>query len=72
MPQNMPNPRGILVTMTEFVDASHATKKKNRKSHTGYLLFINWAPIFWYSNQQQTVEYSTFSLEFIALKAGVE
>jgi hypothetical protein len=72
MPHNMPRPRGRPVTTTEFVDASHAASKKTRKSHTGYLLFINRAPIFWYSKRQQTVETSSFSSEFIALKAGVE
>jgi hypothetical protein len=72
MPHDMPRPRGRPVTTTEFVDASHASSKKTRKSHTGYLLFVNRAPIFWYSKRQQTVELSTFSSEFIALKAGVE
>jgi hypothetical protein len=71
MPHLMPRPRGRPVT-TEFVDASHAANKKTRKSHTGYLLLINRAPIVWYSKRQQTVEASTFSSEFIALKAGVE
>jgi hypothetical protein len=72
MPHDMPRPRGRTVTTTEFVDASHASNKKTRRSHTGFLLFINRAPIFWYSKRQQTVEASTFSSEFIALKAGVE
>jgi hypothetical protein len=72
MPHNMPRPRGRPVTTTEFVDASHTANKKTRKSHTGYLLFINRPPIFWYSKRQQTVKSSTFSSEFIALKAGVE
>jgi hypothetical protein len=72
MPHDMPMPRGRPVTTTEFVDAAHASNKKTRKSHTGYLLFVNRAPIFLYSKRQQTVESSTFSSEFIALKAGVE
>jgi hypothetical protein len=60
MPHHMPRPRGRPVTTTEFVDASHVANKKTRKSHTGYLLFINRAPIFWYSKRQQTIEASTF------------
>jgi hypothetical protein len=47
-----------------------------RSHHTGYLLFLNRSPIFWYSERQQTVlESSTLcSLQslFIALKACVE
>jgi hypothetical protein len=58
--------------MTAFVDASHAANKKTRRSHTGYVIFLNRAPIVWYSKRQQTVETSTFSSEFIALKACLE
>jgi hypothetical protein len=72
MPHDMPRPRGRPVTTTEFVDASHAANKKTRRSHTGFLLFVNRAPILWYIKRQQTVESSTFSSEFIALRAGVE
>jgi hypothetical protein len=45
---------------------------KTRKSHTGFLLFVNRAPILWYSKRQQTVESSTFSSEFIALQTGTK
>jgi hypothetical protein len=33
---------------------------------------LSWAPIIWYSKQQNTVETSTFGSEFIALKTAVE
>jgi Reverse transcriptase (RNA-dependent DNA polymerase) len=71
-PHNMPPPRGQPVTITAFVDASHAANQKTRRSHTGYLIFLNRAPILWYSKRQNTVEASTFSSEFIALKACTE
>jgi hypothetical protein len=58
--------------MTAFVDASHAANKMTRRSHTGYVIFLNRAPIVWYSKRQQTVETSTFSTEFIALKVCLE
>jgi hypothetical protein len=48
MPHDMPRPRGRLVVTTEFVDASHAANKKTRRSHTGFLLFLNQSPILWY------------------------
>ena len=72
LPHNQPQPCGRAVTTTAFVDASHAANRKTRKSHSGYIIFVNRGPILWYSKQQQTVEASTFSSEFIALKVCVE
>ena len=72
LPHRMPIPRGRSLIMSAFVDASHAANKKTRRSHTGYVVFLNRAPIVWYSKRQQTVETSTFSAEFIALKACLE
>ena len=72
LPHDMPKPRGRQVVTTAFVDASHAANQKTRKSHTGYIIFVNRAPILWYSKRQQTVEGSTFSSEFIAMKTCVE
>jgi hypothetical protein len=72
MPHRMPMPRGRSVVMTAFVDASHGANKVTRRSHTGYVIFLNRAPIVWYSKRQQTVETSTFSAEFIALKVCLE
>ncbi len=72
MPHRMPQPRGQSVTTTAYVDASHASNKMTRRSHTGFVIFMNRSPIVWYSKRQQTVETSTFSAEFIALKACLE
>jgi hypothetical protein len=36
------------------------------------MIFINGAPITWYSKRQNTIESSTFGSEFIALKIAVE
>ena len=68
LPHRMPVPRGRGTTMTAFVDASHAANTVRRRSHTGYVVFINRAPVVWYSKHQNTVvEISTFSSEFIVL-----
>ena len=72
LPSRRPKPRGRMVKVTCFVDASHAANRVNRKSHTGYIIFINRAPIIWHSKKQNTVESSTFTSEFIALKACME
>jgi hypothetical protein len=61
-----------MVSITCFVDASHAANKKTRRSHTGYIIFLNRAPVLWYSKRQETVEASTFSSEFIAHKTCIE
>jgi hypothetical protein len=45
LPHRMPLPRGRAVYTTAFVDASHGANKVMRKSHTGYVLFLNRAPI---------------------------
>jgi hypothetical protein len=47
LPHRMPVPRGRSVTTTAFVDASHAANKITRRSHSGYVLFLNRAPIAW-------------------------
>ena len=72
VPSNMPPPRGRMVNTTAYVDASHAANKMTRRSHTGFIIFVNRAPIIWYSKRQNTVESSTFSSEFIALKTCME
>ncbi len=71
-PHSMPVARGSSVTTIAFVDASHAANKMALRSHSGYVLFLNRAPIVWHSKRQQTVETSTFSAEFIALKVYLE
>jgi hypothetical protein len=72
LPFNMPQARGVNVMTVAFVDASHASNKVTRRSHSGYIIFINQAPIMWFSKRQQTVETSTYSSEYIAMKACIE
>ena len=64
----MPNARGLPVTMSMFVDGDHAGNKVNQKSQTGVMIFLNRAPIHWFSKRQNLVETSTFGSEFCALK----
>ena len=72
IPLNAPEPRGEKVQLNVFVDADHAGNVINRRSQTGILMFLNMAPVYWYSKKQTTVESSTFSSEFVALKIAVE
>ena len=55
-----------------FVDSDHAGNTITRRSHTGILVFMNLAPIIWFSKKQNNVESSTFGAEFIAAKTALE
>ena len=72
LPHNMPKSRGKAVDITTFVDADHAGNKVTRRSQTGILIFLNMAPISWFSKKQSTVESSTFGSEMVALKIATE
>jgi hypothetical protein len=72
IPGDAPEPLGNVVSTHCFVDADHAGNLITRRSQTGILLFINRAPIIWYSKRQNTVETSTFGSEFVALRIAVE
>lgn len=70
MPPKMPRALGKSVRVTCFVDANHAGNVITRRSHTGIIIFVNNAPIIWWSKKQNTVESSTFGSEFVALRVA--
>ena len=72
VPSDMPLPRRHAVSTHCFVDSDHAGDKVTRRSQTGLLLFVNRAPMVWYSKCQNTVETSTFGSKFIVMKTTVE
>ena len=72
IPPNMPELRGKHVVMTAFVDADHAGCRLTRRSHSGVLIFVNRAPLLWFSKRQATVEASTFGSESIAMRQAIE
>jgi hypothetical protein len=72
LPPDMPEPLGRPVKMTTFVDSDHAGDKVTRRSRTGVLVFLNRAPVVWYSKKQNSIETSSFGSEFTAMKVGVE
>ena len=61
-------PRGKAIQINAFVDVDHVGNKVTRRSHTVFIIFINMAPIYWYSKRQNSVETSTFSSEMVALR----
>ena len=72
IPPNMPEPRGKTVITRCFVDADHAGCLATRRSTTGCIIYVNKAPIVWYSKRQNTVESSTFGSEYIALRQAID
>ena len=72
VPGDMPAPRGQTVSTHCFVDSDIAANPVTRHSQTGLLLFVNRAPVTWFSRRQHTVETSTFGSEFITMKTAVE
>ena len=42
------------------------------RSRTGFIIFLNSVPIFWFSKKQRSCELSTFGSEFVAMKQCCE
>ena len=65
---NMPQPRGQGFFLRSKVDTDHAADTVTRRSRTGFIIYLNSAPIYWHSKKQNSVESSSFGSEFIAMK----
>ena len=68
LPPNAPQSKIIGFTMIVFVDSGHDGEMTTRRSRTGFIIFINLASIYWFSNCQTSVEKSSFGSEFIMMK----
>ena len=72
IPPNTPRTAGKDIDLRMFVDSDHAGDKATRRSCTGYFIFMNTAPIMWYSKKQSTIETSVFGAEMVAMKTGIK
>jgi hypothetical protein len=72
LPPNILEPRGKEVDCRLYVDSDHAGDQLIRRLHTGFFIFLNSAPLIWFSKWQPTVETSVFGAEFVAMKNGME
>jgi hypothetical protein len=63
--------RGKEVDLRLFVDSDHAGEQFKRRSRTGFVIYLNMAPIVWFSKHQPTVESSVFGAEFVEMKNGI-
>ena len=51
LPPRMTEPRGSPVIISAFVDADHAGNVVTHRSHTGIIIFVQNAPIIWFSKR---------------------
>jgi hypothetical protein len=72
LPSEAPIPCGKEVDLRLFVDSDHAGEQFTRRSRTGFVLYLNMAPIVWFYKRQPTVESSVFGEYFVAMKNGIE
>lgn len=72
VPSDMRGSRGHGFIITAFVDNDHAGNLITRRSRAGFFTYCNTAPVYWISKKQTTIETSTFSSEFGAMKLRTE
>ena len=72
LPDDMPKPLGKNMRIRVFVDSDHAGDEVTKRSRTGFIVFLNNAPIYWFSKKQTSCETSTYGSEFIAMKTACE
>jgi hypothetical protein len=72
LPDNTPEARGKDIDLRIYVNADRAGDRITRRSRTGFIIFMNSAPIIWFLKKQNTVESSVFGSEFVAMKTGVK
>jgi hypothetical protein len=72
IPPNAPVTRGKAINLRLFVDSDHIGEHFTRRSRTGFVIYLNMAPIVWFSKRKPTVDSSVFGAEFVAIKNGIE
>jgi hypothetical protein len=72
IPSDAPVSHEKEVYLCLFVDSDHAGEKLTRPPRTGFVIYLNMAPIVWFSKRQPTVESSVFGADFVAMKNGIE
>ena len=65
IPHDIPDPLRLPVDTFVFVDSDLGGNKVNRKSRTGILIFVNKAPIYWYSNRLSVLNQVLFKQSFM-------
>ena len=69
---DMPKPRGTGMDMRVYVNSNHAGDTVTHISRTGFVIFLNGAPIYWNSKNQTSCETSSFCSELCDMKQAIE
>ena len=64
---NIPEPHDRSLLIHSFVDTNHAGNVVTRLSNNVIIMFIQNAPIIWFSKIQNTFKAATFGSELVAL-----
>jgi hypothetical protein len=65
LPSDMPKSLGPSMTLRVYVDRDHAGDLVTRRSRTGFVVFLNGAPIYWSSKKQTSCETSTLEVNLL-------
>ena len=68
----MPKPRGKGMGMRVYVDSDHSGETVTCRYRTGFVIFLNGAPIYWNSKKQTSCKTSSFGSELCAMKQATE
>jgi hypothetical protein len=52
IPKGLPENRGIGFKINAHVDSDHAGDYITRRSRTGFIIFLNNSPIYWFTKKQ--------------------
>jgi hypothetical protein len=72
IPSDAHVPSGKEVYLHLFVDSDNSGEQFTRLSRTGFVIYLNMAPIVWFSKRHPTVESNVFGAECIAMNNGIE
>ena len=56
VPTNAPTPCGRGFILRAYVDSDHAGQENTRRSRTGFIIFLNNAPIYWTSKKHGSTD----------------
>ena len=70
LPPDMPEPLGQPFVTRACVDADYAGEVVTKISRSGYIVFLNSAPVYWLLKKQTSCETSTFGSDFFCIKAS--
>ena len=72
LPQNIPKAIHSSMALRVDFDSDNAGDQITRRSRTGFAVFFDKAPIYWFSKNQTSCETSNFGSEFMEIKQATE